>query len=63
MTVLSQDRVDLNISMALEGLAVAYSQYWQDDVLKETSAQCAGRNIWSGVFVMPFDWRCGARAP
>ena len=63
IAVCSQDGVDLNAWMVREGWAVAYRQYSQDYVSGETDAQGAGRNIWSGSFVMPWDWRGGARSP
>jgi endonuclease YncB( thermonuclease family) len=49
--------------MVLEGWAVAYLRYSQDYALEAAGAQSAGRNIWSGSFVMPWDWRRGIRTP
>jgi endonuclease YncB( thermonuclease family) len=63
IAVCSQDGVDLNAWMVAEGWAVAYRQYSRDYVKDETEARRAGRNIWSGTFVMPWDWRRGARSP
>lgn len=63
IAVCSQDGVDLNAWMVHEGWAVAYRQYSQDYVSAETEAQGAGRNVWSGSFVMPWDWRRGAHSP
>ena len=63
IAVCSQDEVDLNAWMVREGWAVAYQKYARDYVPDETEAQSAGRNIWSGTFVMPWDWRNGARGP
>jgi len=63
IAVCSQDGVDLNAWMVREGWAVSYRQYSRDYVSGETEARRAGRNIWSGTFVMPWDWRRGARSP
>ena len=63
IAVCSQDGVDLNSWMVQEGWAVAYRQYSRDYVGEEADARRAGRNIWSGSFVMPWDWRRGVRAP
>ena len=63
IAVCSQGGVDLNSWMVREGWAVAYRQYSQDYVREEAEARSAGRNIWSGSFVMPWDWRRGVRTP
>ena len=63
IAVCSQDGIDLNAWMVAEGWAVAYRRYSLDYASAETEAQSAGRNIWSGTFVMPWDWRRGARSP
>jgi endonuclease YncB( thermonuclease family) len=63
IAVCTQDGEDLNRWMVLEGWAVAYLKYSQDYALAEADAQSAGRNIWSGSFVMPWDWRRGIRTP
>ena len=63
IAVCSQDGVDLNAWMVREGWAVAYRRYSRDYVAVEDDARRAGRNIWSGTFVMPWDWRRGARSP
>ncbi len=63
IAVCSQDGVDLNSWMVQEGWAVAYRQYSRDYVREEADARRAGRNIWSGSFVMPSDWRRGVRTP
>jgi endonuclease YncB( thermonuclease family) len=63
IAVCLQDGVDLNAWMVREGWAAAYRQYSRDYVLAEADARRAGRNIWSGTFVMPWDWRRGARSP
>ena len=58
-----QDGVDLNRWMVNEGWAVAYRQFSRDYVAAEAEARRAGRNIWSGSFVLPWDWRRGVRTP
>lgn len=63
IAVCSQDGVDLNAWMVQEGWAVAYRRYSRDYVAVEDDARRAGRNIWSGTFIMPWDWRRGARSP
>ena len=63
IAVCSQDEVDLNAWMVREGWAVAYQKYARDFVPDEKEAQSAERNIWSGTFVRPWDWRDGARSP
>jgi endonuclease YncB( thermonuclease family) len=63
IAVCSQNGVDLNRWMVREGWAVAYRRYSRDYVADEAGARSAGRNIWSGSFVMPWDWRRGARTP
>ena len=63
IAVCLQDGIDLNAWMVAEGWAVAYRQYSRDYVSDETEARSAGRNIWTGTFVMPWDWRRGARSP
>ena len=63
IAICSQNGVDLNAWMVREGWAVAYRRYSQDYVRNEADARRAGRNIWSGTVVMPWDWRRGARSP
>ena len=63
IAVSSQGGEDLNRWMVREGWAVAYLQYSLDYTLEEADAQSAGRNIWSGSLVMPWDWRRGIRTP
>lgn len=63
VAVCLQDGVDLNSWMVNAGWAVAYRQFSRDYVAAETEARRAGRNIWSGSFVMPWDWRRGVRTP
>ena len=63
IAVCLQDGEDLNRWMVREGWAVAYRQYSLDYLSDEAEAKSAGRNIWSGSFVMPWDWRRGVRTP
>lgn len=57
----SRDREDLNRWMVEQGWAVAYRRYARDYVTAEDAARAAGRNLWAGEFVMPWDWRRGER--
>lgn len=63
IAVCRQGNQDLNRWLVSEGWAVAYRRYSRDYSDAETAARSAGRNIWSGQFVMPWDWRRGQRLP
>lgn len=63
IAVCRQSNQDLNRWLVSEGWAVAYRRYSRDYIEAETAARSAGRNIWSGQFVMPWDWRRGQRLP
>lgn len=63
IAVCTQDNQDLNRWLVSEGWAVAYRRYSRDYIGAEDLARRAGRNIWSGQFVMPWDWRRGQRPP
>jgi endonuclease YncB( thermonuclease family) len=52
---------DLNAWLVSEGLALAYRRYSLDYVDEEEAAEEAGRGMWRGEFVAPWDWRRGAR--
>lgn len=52
---------DLNRWMVREGWALAYRRYSTDYVKEENEATQAGRGIWRGHFVPPWDWRRGDR--
>ena len=52
---------DLNARMVAEGWAVAYRQYSKDYIPLEEDARSAKKGIWSGSFVMPWEWRRGVR--
>ena len=52
---------DVNAWMAAEGWAFAYRKYSQRYVAEEAAAKAAGRGIWRGEVVAPWDWRKGER--
>ena len=52
---------DVNAWMATAGWAFAYRQYSRSYVAEERAAQAAGRGIWRGDVVPPWDWRKGKR--
>lgn len=54
-------RTDINKWMVSQGWAVAYARYSRDYVQAEAQAKRAKVGIWSGDFVMPWDWRKGER--
>jgi len=57
IAVCHQHGTDLNGWLVREGWAVAYRRYSRDYIRDETEANSARRNIWSGRFDMPWDWR------
>ncbi|MCE6958335.1 thermonuclease family protein [Cereibacter sphaeroides] len=57
VAVCVQEGEDLNRWMVAEGWAVAYRRYSTDYVGAEAEASRSERNIWSGSFDMPWDWR------
>ena len=63
IAVCAQGNEDLNHWLVSEGWAVTYRRYSRDYIRAEKQARRAGRNIWSGQFVMPWDWRRGQRLP
>jgi endonuclease YncB( thermonuclease family) len=48
---------DLNAEMVKRGMAVAYRRYSKDYVQHELDAKRNRAGVWSGRFVMPWDWR------
>jgi len=48
---------DINAWLVANGWAVAYRRYSSDYVGAETVARVSGLGIWSGEFVMPWEWR------
>jgi endonuclease YncB( thermonuclease family) len=55
------DGTNLNAWMVEQGWAVAYRRYSTEFVQEERRAESAGSGVWKGRFVMPWDWRRGAR--
>lgn len=53
--------VDLNGWMVAQGWALAYRRYSMDYVPAENRASQSRRNIWSGSFDMPWEWRAARR--
>jgi endonuclease YncB( thermonuclease family) len=52
---------DINAWMVANGWAVAYRRYSLDYTQHEEAARSFRQAIWSGDFVMPWDWRRGHR--
>ena len=52
---------DANAWMVRLGWALAYRKYSRDYVGEEAEAQAAGRGVWRGAFVAPWEWRRGER--
>ncbi len=52
---------DLNAWLVAQGWAMAYRQFSEAYVAEEAAAAAAGRGIWRGQFVAPWEWRRGAR--
>jgi endonuclease YncB( thermonuclease family) len=48
---------DLGAWLVSEGLALAYRRYSAAYIGQEDAARAAGRGIWGGSFVPPWDWR------
>lgn len=58
--IVAQCRVggeDINAWLVSNGWAVAFTRYSRDYIEQEQQARIARRGIWSGDFVMPWDWR------
>lgn len=53
--------VNLNSFMVRHGWAVAYRRYSEDYIREEQISRKTGEGVWSGRFVMPWDWRRGKR--
>lgn len=53
--------IDMNAWLVEHGHALAYRQYGRDYVAHEDRAREAGRGIWAGEFVPPWEWRRGVR--
>jgi len=52
---------DINGWLVAQGWAAAYVSFSRDYVAEERSARAAGIGVWSGEFIMPWDWRAGRR--
>ena len=52
---------DLNRWMVSQGWAVSYRKYSKDYVSQEEAARSASLGVWTGKFIMPWDWRRGQR--
>ncbi len=61
ISVCRKDGMDVNEWMVRSGWAVAYRRYSEDYVEAETAARSESAGVWSGEFVMPWDWRRGHR--
>ena len=61
VAVCTEEGADINAWMVAEGWAVAYTRYSRDYAGLEARAKAAGSKIWSGAFVMPWEWRRGQR--
>ena len=49
--------IELGAWMVMNGWAVAYRRYSEEYVRDEGEARKAGRGVWRGEFMMPWDWR------
>jgi endonuclease YncB( thermonuclease family) len=47
----------LNAWMVQQGWALAFVRYSKRYVPEEETARAAGRGLWSGAFIAPWDWR------
>ena len=56
----SPDGVDIGRRLVSAGWALAYRQYSTDYVDAEDEARQAGRGMWRGRFVKPWEWRIAA---
>ncbi len=54
---------DVGAWLVSQGLAIAYRKYSLDYVDEEEAVEEAGRGMWRGEFVAPWEWRRGARLP
>ncbi len=59
----SADGYDLSEGMAYTGWALALRRVSERYVVYEEQARSAGRGLWKGQFVAPWDWRDGLRLP
>ena len=59
----SADGYDLSEGMTYTGWALALRPVSKRYVAFEERAQAARRGLWKGLFVVPWEWRDGARLP
>ncbi|MDE0800939.1 MAG: thermonuclease family protein [Rhodospirillaceae bacterium] len=52
-----RDGSDIGEWMVRRGLALAYRRYSREYVDEEADAETAERGLWSGEFVVPWEWR------
>ena len=52
---------NLNARIVFEGLGLADRKYSEQYIPEEAQAREAGRGLWEGEFVAPWDWRAGKR--
>lgn len=52
---------DMGAWLVTSGHALAFRRYSLDYVPYEEAARVAGRGVWQGRFVMPWEWRKGTR--
>ena len=52
---------DLNGWLVSQGWALAYRRYSRQYIPQEEAARKAGRGLWAGRFVKPWQWRRGER--
>jgi endonuclease YncB( thermonuclease family) len=57
LAVCRVDGEDLNAWMVHEGWALAFTRYSRAYAADEEAAREAGRGLWSGAFIAPWDWR------
>ena len=55
------DGVNLNRWLVLNGWAVAYRKHSKDYIEAETAAKSIETGIWTGEFILPWEWRRGKR--
>ena len=61
VAVCRHGRMDVNAWLVREGWALAYRRYSRAYVAEESAAKAAGRGLWRGEFVQPWNWRRGER--
>ncbi len=60
-TCFDDNGFDINRNMVYTGWALAYRKYSTRYVATEKKARAAGRGLWKGAFVAPWEWRRGER--